>query len=197
MRKTRRIVAILLIIVLALAVGIATDRIWTAIDENEHPQLYAEYVSRYATEYNVPEYIIYAVIKVESGFDPGAKSSAGALGLMQMMPDTFTWLTGDEHLGEHLDFGALTQPEVSIRYGTYYLRYLHTKFDHRWDTVFAAYHGWEGNVSKWLADPDCTDEDGVLTYIPIAQTRSYVSKVNDAVKVYQTLYYEPNEGVST
>ncbi len=197
MRSSRRIVAIILIFCIALAIGVGVDLLWDAIEQNTHPQTYAELVTKYSAEYNIPEYIIYAVIKTESDFDPTAESTAGAKGLMQMMPDTFAWLTGDEHLREYLPVSALDTPDVSIRYGTYYLRYLFRKFDYHWDHALAAYNGGEGNVAKWLADPECIDEEGNLTYIPFPETRSYVSKVNAAIEVYRKLYYEPNEGVST
>ena len=153
------------------------------------PKNYDEYVAKYAEEYNIPEYVLFAVIKVESNFDPKAKSSAGAMGLMQMMPSTFKWLTGNDHLAEHLPAEALYIPDVSIRYGAYYLKYLYRKFDYNWDTVFAAYNAGETNVSKWLKDKDYSDGNGNLTEIPFKETRNYVKKVNDAVSTYKELYY--------
>ncbi len=192
--KFHRILAILLIICLAIGAGILVDLLWNKFDEWTHPQSYDELIGQYAKEYNIPEYVIYAVIKTESDFDPNAKSSAGAVGLMQMIPSTFEWLTGDEHLGEHLPVSSLTEPEVSIRYGTYYLQYLYRKFDYNWDTVFAAYNGGEGNVSKWLGDEEYSDGEGNLTDIPFPETKAYVTKVNRAIDTYKDLYYEPNGG---
>ncbi|MBQ9086089.1 MAG: lytic transglycosylase domain-containing protein [Clostridia bacterium] len=198
MQNTRRFLAVLLIIVLALGIGFATDAIWNAIDRANHPHdSYREWITKYSTEYNVPEYVIYAVIKVESDFDPRAESSAGARGLMQMIQPTFQWLSGEEHLKEDLSFDTLYDPEVSIRYGTYYLCYLYKNFDYNWHLAFAAYNGGEGNVKKWLQNPEYTDEEGNLTYIPFAETRSYVSKVEHAAELYQKLYYQPNEGVAS
>lgn len=196
MQTLRRALAVILIIAISLCIGFAADLLWTHVDHTTHPREYQEFVTKYSVEYNIPEYIIFAVIKTESDFDAMARSSAGAMGLMQMMPSTFEWLTGEEHLNEGLPVEALFDPEVSIRYGTYYLRYLHTKFNCIWDTAIAAYNGGEGNVAKWLADPECSDGEGNLTYIPFDETRSYVSKVNSAAEMYQKLYYAPNEGVS-
>lgn len=185
-----RAVAIILIIVLALGLALGIDQALTKVEEHVYPIEYAEYVSLYAKEYNIPEYVIYAVIKIESDFDPNATSSAGAIGLMQMMPDTFLWLTGNEHLGESLPTDALYSPKVSIRYGVYYLRYLYRKFDYNWDTALAAYNGGEGNVATWLKSPQYSDGDGNLTYIPIKETRNYVKKANTAIDAYKKLYYE-------
>ena len=83
-----------------------------------------------------------------------------------MLPSTFEWLTGDEHLGDHLPKRQLDTPEVSIRYGAYYLSYLYKKFNYNWDTTFAAYNGGEGNVAKWLKNPDYSDGKGNLTDFP-------------------------------
>ena len=151
---------------------------------------------KYSAKYNVPEYLIYAVIKVESNFDPLAESSAGARGLMQMTESTFKWLTGSAHLQEYLPFEALYIPEVSIRYGTYYLSYLMRRFDHNTDTVIAAYNAGETKVSEWLNDPEYSDGNGGLASIPYAETRGYVKKVNYAIEKYKEIYYNENEGVT-
>ena len=192
-----RAVAVILIIALSLGVAIGLDFLITKTEENIYPLEYTEFVGMYAKEYNIPEYVILAVIKVESDFDPNATSRVGAMGLMQMMPDTFLWLTGGEHLKEYLPAASLYSPDVSIRYGTYYLLYLYRKFDYNWNTALAAYNGGEGNVAKWLSSPDYSDGEGNLTYIPVKETRNYVKKVNTAIESYKKLYYNPNEGVMT
>ena len=190
MRDTvKKPIIIALILIGALLLAFLLDAGFTLIEKKVHPVEYKEFIEKYASEYNIPEYIILSVINTESGFDPEATSYVGAMGLMQMMPDTFTWLTSSEHLGENLEVDALYDPEVSIRYGCYYLRYLFVKF-YNWDTVFAAYNGGEGNVAKWLADPEYSDGKGNLTYIPFKETRNYVKKVNKEIKYYKNTYYQ-------
>ena len=130
---------------------------------------------------------------MESNFDADAESSVGACGLMQIMPKTFEWLTGDEHLGEHLNKRMLFDPETNIKYGTYYLSYLYKKFDRNTNTVLAAYNGGEGNVAKWLKDPAYSDDGKNLKDIPFKETKNYVSKVNNEIQAYKDLYYEQNE----
>ena len=189
--KYRRPLAILLILAIAIVVGLTVDALWKIADRAVYPQKYSELVSKYAKEYNIPEDVIYATIKVESNFDPEALSVAGARGLMQMLPSTFEWLTGDEHLSENLTPNLLYDPEVNIRYGTYYLKYLYTKFDYNWDTACAAYNGGEGNVAKWLADTKYSDGNGNLTDFPreFGETRNYVKKIRQSRDTYQKLYY--------
>ena len=189
--RRSRPLAIIIILAIALIVGIVADLAWTALDKAIYPKQYAELVSKYADEYNVPEDIIFATIKVESSFDTHAVSSAGAMGLMQMLPSTFEWLTGDEHLAEHLSAELLFDPEVSIRYGVYYLKYLYSKFDHNWSVTSAAYNGGEGNVAKWLSDERYSDGEGNLTAYPdeFDETKNYVKKIDKARKMYRELYY--------
>ena len=191
--QVRRIVAVLLIICISIGGGILINELWNIIDKKLHPVDYSEIISAASEEFDVPQYIIYATIKVESDFDPNAVSSAGAIGLMQMMPSTFEWLTSDEHLGENLSTKKLDDPTVSIRYGTYYLSYLYKKFDYNWDTAFAAYNGGEGNVAKWLNDKNYSDLDGNLTNIPYKETANYVKKINREIENYKSLYPEITE----
>lgn len=187
-KSAKRAIAVLLIACIALLSGFLVDLIWTRLEKRSYPTDYDEIISRYSDAYNVPKSVIYAVIKTESDFDPNAESSAGAMGLMQMIPSTFEWLTGEEHLCENLSVKKLFDPEVSIRYGTYYLAYLYRKFDYNWRNAFAAYNGGEGNVAKWLKSSEYSDGNGNLTHIPFKETRSYVSKVEHAVEKYEKLY---------
>ena len=192
----KRFAVIAIILVASILLGVAVDRVWDKIDRNTHPDDHLQYVRKYAYEYNISEVVIFAVIKVESDFDTNAESVAGARGLMQMLPSTFEWLTGDEHLGEHLHKDELFDPEVSIRYGTYYLNYLYQKFDRNMDTALAAYNGGEGNVAKWLADEQYSDGNGNLTDIPFEETKNYVQKVNKEMKTYRNLYYKNSNEVN-
>ena len=179
--------AILLIICLAIGTGFLTDLIWSKIEERLHPQEYHEIIVKYAKEYNIPEYVLYAVIKTESSFNPKAKSSANAIGLMQMTEiahsDTLAVLK------DGTEFQDLYDPEINIRHGACYLQMMYRMFDHNWDTAFAAYNAGPTRVSSWLKDSEYSDGNGNLTKIPFEETKSYVSKVNKAIHTYKDLYY--------
>lgn len=181
----RRTVAAILIIALSIGIGFAYDRIRDRIDRRLYPRDYAEYVGRYSAMYGVPEQIIYAVIKVESNFESNAVSHAGAVGLMQLMPDTFAWLC--ERQNESLDPGLLYDPETNIRYGVYYLSYLYHEFG-LWNSVYAAYNAGPTRVRDWSADTRYADENGALANIPFEETRAYVARVEEAVELYRKLY---------
>ena len=175
------------IIAIALIVGILIGLCWDLYDRLALPYKYQQYIEKYSAEYDIPEEIIFSVIKVESSFRAGVTSPVGAMGLMQLMPDTFEWLTGSYHLDENLAAISLYDPEVNIRYGTYYLRYLKNKFGD-WSTVLAAYNAGEGNVAKWLADKRYSGDGKTLHTIPFAETENYVKKVNNEIGIYRILY---------
>lgn len=149
-----------------------------------YPRKYSDAVERYSKAYGVPTSIIYAVIKTESNFDPRAVSSAGAIGLMQIMPSTFAWLMA--LLGETHETVALYDPDINIRYGTYFLRYLYDYYG-RYDTAFAAYNAGMGNVSRWLDSAEHS-LDGRLTDIPFPETADYVRLVTRRALRYEKIY---------
>ena len=193
MSNRKRTVIIIAIIIGSIILSALANLLISLVQRASYPIKYEEIVEKYASEYNVHEYVIYAVINTESEFDPNAKSSAGAFGLMQMMPSTLNYLASDSHLDEDIEFEALSDPDVSIRYGTYYLRYLFDKF-HKWSVVFAAYNAGEGRVSEWLDEPKYSEDGETLKKIPIRETRNYVKKVNKAIDYYKDTYYR--NGVS-
>jgi len=181
-----RAAVIALLAVLAIGLGFLADFAITCFEKRAYPQKYADYVETYAQQYGVPESLVYAVIRTESGFDSGAVSPVGAVGLMQLMPDTFEWLT-DEILFDHLESGMLYDPETNIKYGTYLLSRFYDRYGD-WDLTLAAYNGGVGNVDKWLEDPAYSDGEGGLKKIPFKETRNFVKKVSDAKKTYERLY---------
>lgn len=150
------------------------------VDESKELR-YHEYVKAASEEFDVPESVIYAVIYCESNFKTDAVSSVGAMGLMQMMPDTFREL--QEHLKESWDDDALLNPEISIRYGAYYLSRMYKRFEN-WETAFAAYNAGPTIVSKWLNNAKYSSDGKTLSYIPYSETSHYVKKVSGMVEKY-------------
>ena len=180
----------IVIILLAISVvfGFVFDLALTGIERAIYPKPseYAQYVSRYSSEYGVPEELIWAVIKTESNFKASAVSGVGAVGLMQLMPDTFNEIT-NSRLNERLDAGMRYDPETNIRYGTYYLSYLYARYGN-WSTALAAYNAGLGKVDGWLENKDYSNNGSTLNHIPYKETRNYVKKVQKALKMYEDLY---------
>ena len=179
----------LIILAISIVFGFVFDFICTQVEHYMYPKPpeYASFITEYSQKCRVPEHLIYAVIRTESKFDSTAESGAGALGLMQMMPDTFSWLTNDR-LGDRFSTGMLYDPETNIKYGVYYLSWLYDRYGD-WDAALAAYNAGPGNVDTWLDDPKISDlESGKLVDIPFTETREYVKKVNKALDKYDSLY---------
>ena len=146
-----------------------------------YPLEYEELILQYSDEYSIDEHLVCAVISAESGFDSAALSSPGAMGLMQIMPDTGEWIA--EKLGiEGFETNMLYDPETNIKYGCWYLNYLNSVFDGDIDKILAAYNAGPSRVKEWL------DSDGNLREIPYVETENYMFKIKKNYEVYKSLY---------
>ena len=176
---------VLLLALLAAAVwGLRAG--YTRYMRSAYPVEYEEYVEAYAAEYGLPPSLLYAVIRTESDFNPEAVSSAGAVGLMQLTEDTFSWAQyrcGVEELPQEQRF----DPETSIHYGSCVLALLEEMYGVR-ETALAAYNAGMGNVNRWLTDEAYSDDGRTLKEIPYPETRHYVEKVLKVQEMYQRLY---------
>jgi len=152
-----------------------------------YPLEYTSAVERCSDEFDVDSDLVYAVIHTESGFDPEAESEVGAIGLMQIMPDTFHWLQSKLEPDADLPTEKLYDPQTNIRYGVYYLSMLRDKFGS--DVLaIAAYHAGQNRVAQWLADSEIPYENCTADDIPSSATGHYVRKVQNARSVYEKLY---------
>ena len=177
---------VLLVLVLLAAFGFYTyDRIWPDVEHAIYPKEYRRIVEEQAKAFDLDENLVYAMIKAESDFDANAKSSAGALGLMQMTPGTFEWM--QSRLKETHDTDALFEPEVSIRYGCALLRLLLNEYDDL-TVALAAYNAGMGNVTSWLSDTAYSADGVTLQAIPFGETRIYVQRVLRYKQNYEIIY---------
>lgn len=174
---------VLLILIVSILFGFVADIILTGIDRIIYPEDYYELVTKYANENSIPEELVFAIIKVESNFQSDVKSHAGAIGLMQMLPSTYEWLASRR--GEIAHPAMLYDPEVNIKYGTYYLQYLYLKFG-TWEKTLIAYNWGEGHFMEFLEEHGYTEGD--YGSIPVSETRAYVQKVLHHWQKYTELY---------
>jgi soluble lytic murein transglycosylase len=142
-----------------------------------YPLRYSTNVRVYAHQDNLDPALLAAVIESESKFNADARSSAGAIGLMQLTPSTAKGIaqyTG----GSRFRISDLTNPDINIRYGAWYLGHLMTKYgDER--LALAAYNAGQQNVDTWLKA-----HEG----IQFSETRDYVAKVERLQKIYRRAY---------
>lgn len=152
-----------------------------------YPTAYTDLIAKYAEKYELDPYLVQSVMRCESSNDPNAQSGAGAMGLMQIMPDTGEWIAHkiDPELAYSLDM--LYDPEHSIEYGCWYLRFLSDRFDGDVMQMIAAYNAGHGSVEDWLSDPRFS-QDGELTTIPFEDTARYYQNVMTAYENYTALY---------
>ena len=184
-RRHNKIKLTSFLLILTVVLGIIIYNTVHLALQTVYPLKYSELVEKYSAEYNLDEAFVYAVIETESGFNKDAVSNVGARGLMQIMPDTFKWLKSKT--GEKLPDDALFEPEVSIRYGCFLLRYLLDEFENE-KTALAAYHAGVGRVKKWLKDPEYSDDGKTVARIPYETTKNYTEKVMKTYHRYIKLY---------
>ena len=142
-----------------------------------YPLEYEQIVRGHARNYELDPALLAAVIYQESKFRANAKSDAGAIGLMQLQPETAKGIairTG----GSRFQTSDLYNPEINVRYGSWYLRHLLDKYDDE-RTALAAYNAGQRNVDTWRAEGK---------EIQFSETRAYVDRVEDLKGVYQDAY---------
>lgn len=153
-----------------------------------------------ARRHGVDPRLVMAVIWQESKFDPSNVSHVGAIGLMQLMPETAKWVAAQKGTKD-LDLRTLYDPGVNLDYGTWYLKHLLKAVANQApgiEWVLAAYNGGIGNVGKWIKQAQ-EAKTSPLDTIPFQETRNFVEKVTHSYKMYGTLYPElagVTEGVS-
>ncbi len=145
---------------------------------------YEEYVNKYSKEYGVEENLIYALIKVESNFNPNAISKKNAQGLMQLMYDTAQEISDKD--GIKLTQDSILEPDTNIKLGTQYIATLIEKYNCI-EIALAAYNAGIGNVDKWLKSGIIQSNGSDIENIPYKETNSYVRKIMRDYKIYTQL----------
>jgi len=142
-----------------------------------YPLRYEQVVRGHAHNYRLEPSLLAAVIYQESKFQADVKSSSGAIGLMQLLPATAKGIavhTG----GSKFVVSDLYNPELNIRYGSWYLRHLLDKY-HDERTALAAYNAGQQNVDEWLQQGEG---------IQFSETRAYVDRIEWLKKIYRRAY---------
>ncbi|GIP33738.1 lytic transglycosylase domain-containing protein [Paenibacillus sp. J2TS4] len=152
-----------------------------------HPIHYQEEITKYAEQYGLDPFLVAAIIRVESNYKPEAESKKGAVGLMQLMPETADWIFEKEG-SKVYDVKDLRNPVINIQAGTSYLNFLFNYFDNNRFEVLAAYNAGQGNVMKWKQSGIWDGTLQNVDRIPFRETRNYVSSVDYYYKKYMEIY---------
>jgi soluble lytic murein transglycosylase len=156
-------------------------RLWYPLD-------YEQVVVGNARLYHLDPALVAAVVYEESQFDAHARSGAGAVGLMQLLPDTARGIaihTGGTKFDPRTD---LLDPDLNVRYGCWYLRHLRQKYaeyPNGDELALAAYNAGQANVDRWIAETT----PGATIPIRFPATRDYVADVEHLETLYRRAYH--------
>ena len=150
-----------------------------------HPTKYNSSIESVCDEFEISKPTFYALVNTESSFNPNAKSSAGAIGLTQLLPSTAEYIC----VKNNIDFTKfdLYNPNDNLYIGAMYFKYLLDKFSTTY-TALAAYNAGETVVRSWLKDERYSYDQISLYNIPYEETNNYINKIKKAEKIYKNFY---------
>lgn len=186
MKRLLKFLITLLILASIIFILFKVIKIDDIIMKKLYPLKYSEYVQKYAEEYNMDKYMVYAIIKAESNFDENAKSSSNAIGLMQIMETTAL------ETANKMDFEVteeeLFKPEINIKIGLKYFTYLLNHYNNNYPLAIIAYNAGMGNVDAWIKDRTIKEDGTDIENVPYKETNNYVRKILRDYEIYKELY---------
>ena len=161
--------------------GVRDERVWRLA----WPQAYPDAVTRYAERFAVEPALVWSVMRQESAFSYVAVSHANAMGLMQVIPSTWTWLAELQRETP----GDPFEPADNVRYGVFYLRWLLDYFDGDLELVVTSYNRGQGYIGRlFRGDLVQGDKDELYRHIDALETREYLQRVMVNLETYRALY---------
>ena len=185
-RRRRGYGPILALGAVLVAIVVVYPLLTGGVHRNGLPLSDASIIREQAAAKHLDPALIAGVIYAESKFEP-RPSSAGAQGLMQILPETAYYLA---HLsgGRRFTASDLATPEINVAYGSYYLRYLLNHYGGDEMLALAAYNGGLTNVDRWVANAREEGHSLSVSAIPFPETREYVQRVMSAQQAYRETY---------
>jgi soluble lytic murein transglycosylase len=167
-------------------IGEAADQLPQEVLRIIYPLQYRTELETRARSRSLDAALLAALICQESTFDAGARSPVGAHGLMQIMPATGRLIA--RTLGVRFRPKSLHNPEVSLEFGTAYLRDMIDRYEGRVERALAAYNAGPHRVAAWTATrPEVSAEEFTET-IPFTETRGYVMSILSMTERYRQIY---------
>ena len=185
----RNVLILIAVFAVIAGIGVGMRFFFNGAQKSSYPLKYEQEVDAASKKYGVDKALIYAVIKTESNFDPNARSRAGAVGLMQIMEDTFTWMQTFYKDDNNYSFDDMYDPALNIDYCTEVLSVLIERYDGNEDTAVCAYNGGVGHVDSWLEDPRYSDDGKTLKTVPFTETENYRKIVARNKSIYTKTYF--------
>lgn len=192
-RRTKthgRLYSWLLLLGVLLVIGFGGWKIWSS----DTVQMrfvymwdYQQDIVTYSKKNNVDPFLVAAIIKNESNFKHDAVSKVGAVGLMQIMPETGRWIAEQMGLENYQD-SDLYQTRKNIRMGCWYVGELEHEFQHNLVLLMVAYNAGRGQTHEWMQENSWDYNFNDIKSIPYPDTREYVAKVMQDRDKYYLLY---------
>ena len=186
MKRLLKFLITLLILASIIFILFKVIKIDDIIMKKLYPLKYSEYVEKYAKEYNIDKYMVYAIIKAESNFNENAKSSSDAIGLMQIME--ITAIETARKMDLEVTEEDLFKPDLNINIGLKYFTYLLNQYDNNYPLAIIAYNAGMGNVDAWLKDGTIKEDGTDIENVPFKETNNYVRKILRDYEIYKELY---------
>lgn len=190
--SVKSIISVAVVVVILFVGAFALKKAYVWYQYASYPLSYEEKISEASQKYKVDEALICGIIKTESNFDPQAVSSAGAIGIMQIMPSTLEWMQYAYRDSQETE-DKLYDPEFNIDVGTQVISVLIERYDGCVETAVCAYNAGLGNVDEWLENPKYSHDGKTLYEIPYPETKNYVQRVMTNKNMYQSLYFSKDE----
>jgi soluble lytic murein transglycosylase len=165
-------------------VEIAKIKQHPAYIQSLYPFHYWDIISNWARERRLSPALVIGLMRQESRFEAQIRSRSGAIGLMQIMPDTGSWIASKKGVSNY----NLDNPSDNISFGTWYLDYTHSRYSDNSMLAVASYNAGPGAVGRWVEERGVGDPDEFVNNIPYEETRDYVSKVLGNYWNYLRLY---------
>lgn len=192
-RRTKthgRLYSWLLLLGVLLVIGFGGWKIWSSDTVQMRFVYMWEYqqdIVTYSKKNNVDPFLVAAIIKNESNFKHDAVSKVGAVGLMQIMPETGRWIAEQMGLKNYQD-SDLYQTRKNIRMGCWYVGELEHEFQHNLVLLMVAYNAGRGQTHEWMQENGWDYNFNDIKSIPYHDTREYVAKVMQDRDKYYLLY---------
>jgi soluble lytic murein transglycosylase len=159
----------------------------TFIGKKIYPIYYQKEIKASAEKHNIDPFLIAALIRVETNYKYHLESSKGAMGLMQIMPDTASWIAETAKI-QAFNPADLLKADVNIFLGAWYMNWLTKHYSGNMIYAIAAYNAGQGNVNQWKNNGVWDGRETSLDHIPFGETRHYVQRVLYYYHKYQNLY---------
>ncbi len=168
---------------LSMSMDSAPDKFWRLA----FPLPFRKPLEEYCRAQMLDPYLMAALIRQESEFNPKAISRANARGLAQVMPATGKQLSRKLGMRGYRT-AMLFTPDTNLKMGTYYLKQLSDELQGKWEAALASYNAGKTHVTAWMAAGNYREPAEFVESIPFNETRAYVQSVLRNAEVYRKLY---------